>query len=69
MPLNRERLIAGQSQFYRDNYRRLLLFILFLLLIGFALFATVVYQHITRPPSKYFVTTSDGRLIEILPIQ
>jgi intracellular multiplication protein IcmL len=68
MPLDRLALIGEQSQFYRNNYRRLLYFVLFLIIVAFILLGVIVYQHMTRPVPKYFATTSDGRLIEIQPL-
>lgn len=61
-------IIAKDSQFYRNNFRRLLTFIFVLLVIAYILLGVVVYQHVTRPIPQYFVTTSDGRLIEIKPL-
>jgi len=65
MPLDRSALVGEQTQFYRNNYRRLLHFVLFLNLVAFILLGVIVYQHMTRPIPKYFATTSDGRLVEI----
>ena len=68
MPLNRAALVAEQSQFYRNNYRRLLLIAFIFLIIAYGMLAIVIFQHVTRPIPQYFVTTIDGRLIEIKPI-
>ncbi len=67
MPQDKLAIIAQETQFYRNNFRRLLTFIFILLILAFVLLGVVVYQHITRPIPQYFVTTSDGRLIEIKP--
>lgn len=69
MPIDRQTFIAEQSQFYRDGYRRLFVLVFLLLIVGFGLLGIIIYQHINRPIPKYFATTSDGRLIEIKPIQ
>jgi len=68
MPLNRASIVAEQSQFYRDNYRRLLLFTFIILVLAYGMLAIVIFQHVTRPIPQYFVTTTDGRLIEIKPV-
>jgi intracellular multiplication protein IcmL len=68
MPQDRLAIIAQNNQFYRNNFRRLLMFIFILLILAYALLGIIVYQHISRPIPQYFVTTSDGRLIEIKPL-
>lgn len=68
MPIDRADLVAERSQFYRNNFRRLVNVSLVLALLIFLLLAVIFYQYFTRAPAKYFVTTSDGRLIEINPI-
>lgn len=60
--------IAEQSQFYRNNFRRLLSLMVVLILLAYALLGLIIYQHYTRPPAQYFVTTSDGQLTEISPV-
>lgn len=60
--------IAEQSQFYRNNFRRLLRFMFVLILLAYGLLGLIIYQHYTRPPAQYFVTTSDGQLTEISPV-
>ena len=68
MPLDRVAVVAEQSQFYRDNYRNLLLVAFIFLILCYLMLAGVIYQHVTRPIPQYFVTTIDGRLIEIKPM-
>ena len=67
MPLNRQAQIDSRPLFYRDGFRRLLTFAFGLIIIIFGFMALIFYQHHTKPAVKYFVTTSDGRLIEIEP--
>jgi hypothetical protein len=61
-------LVDQQGQFYRNNFRRLLKFSFFLIFIAFCLVGYILYQQISLPAAKFFVTTTDGRLIEIKPI-
>ena len=63
----RETIIAAQSQFYRDGFRKLVLMLFILMMIAYGLLGLIVYLHITRPLPQYFVTTSGGRLVEITP--
>lgn len=67
MPVNRQAIIAGLSLFYRDGFRRLLTFSFVMVILIFGLLGLIFYQNHTRPTVKYFATTSDGRLIEIVP--
>lgn len=67
MSIDRVDSIDEHPNFFRNNYRRLFTVSFVLISIIFLLIALVFYQHYTRPIIKYFVTTSDGRLIEIYP--
>jgi len=68
MPFNHLELINKQGQFYRNNFRRLILVSFVLLGVILLLLGLIFYQLFSRPDTKYFVTTQDGRLIEINPI-
>lgn len=65
----RHDIIANQSQFYRDGFRKIVGLIFVLLILAYALLALILYVHITRPNPHYFISTSSGRLVEILPIE
>lgn len=63
----RQEIIANQSQFYRDGFRKILTMIFVLIVIAYCLLGVIIYLYFTRPTPHYFVTTSGGRLIEITP--
>lgn len=65
MPLNRAEIAAENVSFYPQGFRLLLIIFFLLLAVGFGLLALIMYQHFSRPEPQFFVTTSDGRLIEI----
>ncbi len=65
--MDRRKLIDERNLFYRNGFRNLLLFCFVMLLINAGLLALIFYQHIARPKPQYFVTTSQGRLVEIKP--
>jgi hypothetical protein len=69
MPIDRVQYISERSHFYRDGFRLLVLSALVLVGIAFLLMAIIFYQYFTRPTVHYFVTTSDGRLVEIYPVK
>lgn len=69
MSVDRREIIAKQSQFYKIGFRRLINFSLFLSIIVILLLGIIFYQIFSRPEMQYFVTTTDGRLIELNPIK
>ncbi len=60
-----ERVLA-RNQFYWENYRRLSMIFVLLLLLIFVLSGFVFYQRVAWPKPKYFATTPDGRPIPII---
>lgn len=64
----RQAIIATQSQFYRNGFRKIVFMLFVLTAIAYALLGLIVYLYITRPAPQYFVTTSGGRLVEITPM-
>ncbi len=67
--MNRSAQVATQSDFYQRNFSVLLKLIYVLVLIAFCMTGVLLYQHFTKPTQQYFITTTDGRLIEIKPGQ
>ncbi|MES2212278.1 MAG: type IVB secretion system apparatus protein IcmL/DotI [Pseudomonadota bacterium] len=60
--------VVLRNFFYRDNYYRMMTLTLWLLLLAFALMGFIYFQQATRPTPKYFATTPDGALIELIPL-
>ena len=61
-------LVRLRNNFYRDNYRRLVSALLFLLVIIIVLVSTILYQVMNRPEPRYFATTVDGRIMPLFPL-
>lgn len=61
-------IIRLRNNFYRDNYRRVLLVVLLLILINAFLAGTIFYQIASRPEPQYFATSTDGRITPIYPL-
>lgn len=61
-------LVMLRNNFYRDNFRRMMVFCLLLLAIIGALIGNIYYLQTHQPTPKYFATTHDGKLIELLPL-
>lgn len=57
-----------RNNFYRDNYRRVLLVLLLMAIVNVALIGFVTYQVVQRPEPKFFATTANGTLIPIQPL-
>lgn len=55
-------LVKLRNNFYRDNYRRVVLALLILMAINFGLVAVIIYQYQSRPEPRYFATSADGRI-------
>lgn len=61
-------LVMLRNNFYRDNFRRLMIFCLVLLLIIIGMGSFIYYQETHKPTPKYFATTHDGKLIKLVPL-
>lgn len=65
----RQDYINHNHKFYLMGYRKLLTVAFVLLFFVLILLALIVYQNYARTLPNYFVTTIDGRLVEIKPIE
>jgi len=61
-------LVRLRNNFYRDNYRRLVSALLFLLVIIIISVGIIFYQITHRPEPRYFATTVDGRIMPLFPL-
>ena len=61
-------LVMLRNNFYRDNFRRLMVFCLLLLAIIGGLMGYIYYLQTHQPTPKYFATTHDGKLIQLVPL-
>lgn len=60
--------VMFRNNFYRNNYRRMVSLNLLLLLVICGLIGFIAYQHHTRPTPTYFATSTDGKILEVLPL-
>lgn len=67
MPLHRLDKFYRIANFFKNNYYAAIKVSYILIFMIYALIAIIAYRHITRPTPPYFVTTTDGKLIEIKP--
>ncbi len=61
-------LVNLRNNFYRDNYRRLMLVCLGLIALTGSLIFWGLYERSNKPPAQYFATTYDGKLIPLIPL-
>ena len=61
-------LVMLRNNFYRDNYRRLMMVCLGLIAMVGALGYWGWYERTHQPLPKYFATTYDGKLIALVPL-
>lgn len=66
MPEHGLERVLVRNQFYWEAYRRVCILLLLLGIMILALFGFVIYQANTLLESRYFPTTPDGRVIEIV---
>lgn len=61
-------VVNNRSDFYRDNYRRVIIAVLLSIMIIASLIAALAYI-ITHPPQpQYFATTIQGRITPVVPL-
>lgn len=61
-------MVNLRNDFYRDNYRRLMLICLLMVCIMGGLLGFIYFQQATSPTPTYFATTPDGSLIRMVPL-
>lgn len=61
-------LVMLRNNFYRDNFRRLMIMCLLLLGTIGGLIGYIYYQEQNKPKPTYFATTSDGKLIKLISL-
>lgn len=66
--LDDREFVYYRNNFYRDNYRRLILICFMLVSIIIGLIAFAFYLHSSRPVPSFYATTYDGKLIRLTPM-
>ncbi|MGB6976519.1 MAG: type IVB secretion system apparatus protein IcmL/DotI [Gammaproteobacteria bacterium] len=61
-------LVRLRNNFYRDNYRRVLSFLLIMVIINLILCVVIGYLVTHRPTPQYFATSADGRITPLYPL-
>lgn len=66
-PLFKQPLLL-RNNFYRDNYRRLMIFCLFLTFVIFGLMGWIAWERTHKPMVNFYATTTTGKLLKLAPL-
>jgi len=58
-----------QSDFYRDQYRKMLRWLVYTTCIIYFLILAIIYLILFQPPETYYGNTSDGKILPMPPAQ
>jgi hypothetical protein len=56
-----------QSDFYRDQFRKILGWLVYSVVIIFLLIAAIIYLILFQPPQSYYANTSEGKILRMPP--
>lgn len=62
---NREDIPRLQSDFYRDNYHRMLRWLQRSIVVILLLILGILYKIIVIQPHQYYMTTTDGQIVKM----
>ncbi|OGT38596.1 MAG: hypothetical protein A3F12_06900 [Gammaproteobacteria bacterium RIFCSPHIGHO2_12_FULL_38_14] len=62
---SRHEKASFQSDFYRDQFRKLLRWLIVAIVVIFILIAAIIYFVLFAPPEPYYISTTEGRVISI----
>lgn len=61
--------VIARNKFYKDSYRLVTIALMACVLILFMLIGTIIYLINHPPAPRYFATTNDGRIMQIVPLE
>lgn len=61
----RHEIARLQSDFYRDQFRKILRWILYAIFVIFALILSIIYLILFKPVTPYYANTSDGKILSM----
>ena len=62
---NRNEIARLQSDFYRDEFRRVLGWLMVAVVLMFILIALIMYFVLVQPSQHYYANTSDGQILDM----
>jgi len=64
---DRHEMPRYQSDFYRENYNKIVRWLFVSVLIMLFLILAIIYFELFVPSTRYFASTTTGQLIELTP--
>lgn len=61
----RHQIARLQSDFFRDQYRKMLRWLMTSVLLMFILLAAVFYMILFKPSIAYYANTTDGKILDM----
>lgn len=61
-------LLKQQKNYYRNNFRRIVRFLLISLFVIVGLIGVLVFKFFTMSSPYYYATSSDGQLTQLMPV-
>lgn len=59
----RHEIARLQSDFYRDQFRKMLRWLMYSIVIIFVLIAAIIYLILVQPPESYYGNTTEGKIL------
>lgn len=59
----RHEIARMQGDFYRDQYRKVLRWIMGLMIVVYLLIAAIIYSIFVQPSQAYYGNTTDGKIL------
>ena len=63
---DRQRIARYHSDFYRDNYHKMLRWLLMSSFVMLLLIAAIIYSILSTHPSQYYASTTEGEIIPMV---
>ena len=60
---HRQELARLQSDFYRDEFRKILRWLIYSVIVMFLLIATIFYLVLFKPAPNYYANTTEGKIL------
>jgi intracellular multiplication protein IcmL len=57
-----------RNNFYRDNYRKIMMLLMVFTILLAVLVSSLLYLFFNRPEPKYFAATASGRILNLVPL-
>lgn len=65
MIANRSEIARLQSDFYRDQFRKVIRWIMVSMVLMLLLIVAIIYCILVQPAQEYYANTSEGRIIQM----